>query len=96
MPRIDGCIYACFEDGTKEPIEDLSAYVIVNEVDEAEVAAYIDDLREKARQRDADAYAKSAQEGKPFGMVTGGVPLYMLNRDNLIKREIEARRYSWK
>lgn len=95
-PRIDACVYACFEDGTKESIDDLSAYLAINEVDETEAAVYIDDLREKARKSDEEADAKRRAEGRPFHMVTGSAPIYMLDRDSLIRSEIARRRYSWK
>ena len=50
QPRVEAGVYACFEDGTSQPIYDLSAYLNINEVNETEVAAYIDDLIEKAHQ----------------------------------------------
>ncbi len=95
-PRISAGVYACFEDGTQEPIEDLSAYLVINEVNETEVAAYIDDLRDKARKSDDEADAKRRAEGRPLYLVTGSAPIYMLDRDSLIKCEIARRRYSWK
>jgi hypothetical protein len=95
-PRIDASVYACFEDGTKESIDDLSAYLVTNEVNEIEVAAYIDDLRETARKRDEELMAESRAKGGWLHTATGSCPIYMLNRDRQIEHEIARRRYSWK
>lgn len=95
-PHIDAGVYACFEDGTQQSIDDLSAYLNINEVNEVEVIAYIDDLRETARKRDQEAHEKMVAEGRQPVLVTGCCPVYMMDRDRQIEHEIARRRYSWK
>ena len=97
QPKLEAAwIYGHLEDGTKESVEDISAYLIVNEVNESEVAAYIDDLRETARKRDQEGHEKMIAEGRQPILVTGCCPVYMMDRERQIQHEIARRRYSWK
>ena len=88
-------IQAHFPDGTYEMVG-VQDYINVSEVNEAEVAAYIDDLRETARKRDQEAHEEMIAEGQQPIFVTGCLPLYMGDRDSQIKWEIAKRKYSWK
>jgi hypothetical protein len=82
-------IEAHYADGGVE-YPDLSAYVEKLDVDVAEVAAYIDDRRRK----DEEAYKE--WRAKQTHTSTGSPWLFMLDRDDLIKREVEARQWRWK
>lgn len=88
-------ITAHHADGT-ETSADLSPFIISNEVDEVDVATYIDKLREDARERDRASDEAARKEGRKPILVTGSAPIYMLDRQHLIDRELRQRRYSWK
>jgi len=88
-------VTAHYQDGSSSRVS-IRDYIQEVEVNVAEVTAYIDALREKARKADEEWYAKMAAEGKSSITVTGSIPIYMLDRDDLIKREILGRKYAWK
>lgn len=92
---LNNLIEAHYPDGSRQ-YADLKPFVQVNEVDEVEVAAYIDRMRDEAREQDRAADEEGRRAGRKLVMVTGSAPIYMLDRQHLIDREIQQRRYSWK
>lgn len=81
---------AHYADGSTERVG-VQEWLVEVSVDREEVARYIDDLREKSRKADEEWFAE--HKG---AVVTGSAPLYLLDRDDLIEREVDARRWQWK
>lgn len=88
-------VTAHYPDGSKRPIS-VEGYIDVLEVDEIEVAAYIDDLRAKSAADEARRWSDAKARGVNLGTVTGCAPLHHCDRAALIRGEIKARRYRWK
>lgn len=84
-----------FDDFTDEPA-DLRAYLQENEVDRAEVEAYVDAAMKADRERYDASMEKARTEGRQLHTVTGSAPLFMCNRESVIQQEMTNRRYSWK
>lgn len=73
----------------------LKDFIVANNVDEKEVADYIDGLINASLEKEKQTL-EAIKNGAPGVLVTGSAPLHRLNRNDLIKREIDKRKYSWK
>jgi hypothetical protein len=80
-------IVSHFENGEITETNDVSEFVVENEVDRDEIAKIIDEKIKLSIE-----FWKSL-EGQ---IVTGSRPLFLEDRDKLIENEIKNRRYSWR
>ncbi len=84
-------VTAHYADCTTDALS-LRDWVDERPVDRDEVARHIDQLREESRVKWAEMWA-TLPPGSSF---TGSAPLHDLDRDDLINREVERRRWVWK
>lgn len=83
-------VTAHYADGTTEALS-LRYWVDQRPVDREEVARHIDQLREESRISWTAMLARMTN-GHSF---TGSAPLHELDREDLINREVESRRWVW-
>ena len=90
----ESLVWAHFADQESQRV-DLKDFIKTNNIDKKEVADYIDG-RIRASLEEERRTLEAIKNGAPSVLVTGSAPIHLLNRDDLIKREINARKYSWK
>lgn len=88
-------VTAHYADGVTDPLSvllSLRDWVDERPVDRDEVARHIDQLREESRKNWEEMWARMPKGSS----ITGSAPLHELNRNDLINREVERRRWVWK